>query len=166
MMLRLYSASERSVLTRRLLSGLCAGAFAFQIGCYSFLPVQSELPVKADRISLTINDRGRVLLADRVAPLLDRIEGRLINADSANVTIAVSRVVNLRKDVSNWTGERVIVPREAILGFQDRPYSRSRTFALIGALIGGLVLLALSISLAVSGSGLPDPTSGGGTSDR
>lgn len=151
-----FSIRGRGLLTRRLCTALCTAGLALQIGCYSYLPVQSQLPTTPQRISITINDRGRVLLAERVAPLLDRIEGRFVSADSTQVVIAISRVVNLRKDASNWTGEVVPIPREAILGFQDKPFSRSRTLAFVGAVVGGLVLLVASISLAVSGTGKPD----------
>lgn len=152
-----FAIRGQTLLSRRLLSAVCAGSLALQIGCYSYAPVQGQPPAKPDRISITLNDRGRTLLAERVGPLLDRIEGRFVSADSTNVVVAVSRVVNLRKEATNWTGEKVSIPREGILGYQDRPYSRSRTFALVGALVGGLVLVITSISLAVvAGSGKKD----------
>lgn len=141
---------------------VCMGSVALQIGCYTYLPVQSQPPQTADRVSVSINDRGRVLLAERIGPLLDRVEGKVIRADSAVVVLAVSRVVPLKGDATNWIGEEVSIPRDAILGFQARPLSKPRTFALVGAVLGGLLALALSVSLAVSGTGPVDPAPGGG----
>lgn len=156
-----FALCGQTLRSRRFLSALCAASFALQLGCYTFTPVQSDLPVRPDRISITLNDRGRTLLAERVGPLLDRIEGRYVSSDSTSLVIAVNRVVNLRGDGSNWLGEKVTIPREGILGYQDRPYSRSKTFALIGAIVGGLVLVALSISLGVvGGSGKKDEPPG------
>jgi hypothetical protein len=158
------STRGRASLARRLVSVSCIGSLALQIGCYSYLPVQSELPRTSERISVSINDVGRVLLAERVGPTLDRIEGRLVSADSASVVLSVSRVTTLRGVSSRWLGEDVTIPRQAILAYQARPFSRSRTFALAAAIVGGLIALALSISLAVGGNGTPDPVPiGGGT---
>ena len=157
------SSREYAPFTRRLLTGLCLGSLALNIGCYSYQPVQSAPPALSERVSVTVNDRGRVLLADRIGPVLDRVEGRLVSADSSNVVLLVTRAIDLRGRASNWTGEQVTIPREAILGFQARPFSRGRTFALVAAIVGGLTALALSISLAVSGSGLKDAGPGGGS---
>lgn len=149
--------------TRRVLTGICFGSLALNIGCYSYLPVQSQPPAAAERVSLTINDRGRVLLAEKVGPILDRVEGRLIRMDSTNVVMSVTRVINLRGVASNWVGEEVTVPREGILGYQPRPFSKRRTVFLVGAIVGGIIVFALSLSLAVSGSGVDDgPPAGGG----
>jgi hypothetical protein len=156
-----FTIRGQALLSRRLVSVVCAGSLALQLGCYSYTPVQSQQPARPDRISITLNDRGRQLLAERVGPLLDRIEGRFVSSDTVNVIIAVNKVVNLRNEATNWTGEKVSIPREGILGFQDRPYSRSKTFALIGALVGGALLVITSISLGVvGGSGKKDPPGG------
>ncbi len=84
--------------------------------------------------------------------------------DSTKVVLSVSRVIDLRGTASNWVGEEVTISRDGILGFQPRPYSRGRTAFLVGAIVGGIVLFALSLSLAVSGSGIKEvPPPGGGT---
>lgn len=152
-----------SVNTRRLLTGICVVSLALNIGCYSYQPVQVQPPQAMERVSISLNDRGREQLTQRVGPILDRVEGRIVRLDSTNVVIAVSRVVNLRGETSNWVGEEVVIPRDGILGYQARPFSRGRTAVLVGALVGGLIAFALSISLAVSGTGKPDaPPDGGG----
>jgi len=149
---------------RRVLTGICFGSLALNVGCYTYLPVQSQPPQVTERVSLTINDRGRVLLADKIGPILDRVEGRMISIDSTNVVLSVTRVINLRGVASNWVGEEVTVPREGILGFQPRPFSKRKTVFLVGAIVGGILAFALSLSLAVSGSGVKDGD--GGTSGQ
>jgi len=157
-MMGFSTRERRHLLSRRFTVALCAGSLALQLGCYSYAPVQSSPPVQADRMSITINDKGRELLRERVSPLVDRIDGRFVSMDSTNLVLRVTRVVDLRSGATNWMGEQITIPREAILGYQDKPYSRSRTFAFVGALVLGLIVVITSISLAVSGNGLPDPT--------
>jgi hypothetical protein len=159
------AARKRALLTRRVISVLCIGALAVQIGCYSYLPVQSTPPVALQRVSLTINDHGRVLLSDRMGASINRIEGRLIRADSSNVLLAVSRVIAIDGVASNWLGDEVLIPREAVLAYQARPLSKPRTFALVAAVVGGLIAVVLGISLAVGGAGVPVPIdkTGGGS---
>lgn len=159
-----FSLRDLVLRSRRLMVVLCTAGMVVQTAaCYSLAPVQTTPPAKADRITISINDKGREMLRERVSPLVDRIEGRVVSIDSANVVMNVSRVIDLKAGATNWVGEQITVPREAILAYQDRPYSRSKTVAFVGALVIGLVLIATSISLAVSGRGLPDtPDTGSG----
>lgn len=152
-----FSTRERALLTRRFMVTLCTASLALQIGCYSYAPVQSTPPAQADRISITINDKGRALLSERVSPLVNRIEGRVISVDSINMVLSVTKVIDLKSGESNWLGEKVSIPREAILLYQSRPFSKPRTIALAGAAIGVFAAIITTISLAVSGSGLKDP---------
>ena len=157
----LDTARERVMLTRRLVAALCIGSLALQIGCYSYLPVQSQAPNPLERVSVTVNDRGRVLLGDRVGAGTNRIEGRIVRTDSAVVVLSVSRVIDINGNDSHWLGEEVSIPRDGILGFQARPISKPRTFVLVAAIVGGIIAIALSLSLAVGGS-IPDGTTGDG----
>lgn len=158
------STRERSILTRRLLAAVCAGSLALNVGCYSYQPVQTQPPAAASRVSVRLSDGGRTEMASRVGASTDRIEGRLLSIDSTSIRMTVSRVIDVRGNASNWLGEEITVPKAAILDYQDRPFSRSRTVALVGAIIGGVVLAVLSLSLAVGGTGTGDPPGeGGGT---
>jgi hypothetical protein len=160
----LTAARKRGLLTRRVISVLCIGSLAVQIGCYSYLPVQSTPPSVHERVSLTISDRGRVLLSDRMGASINRVEGRIVRMDSSNVVVDVSRVITIDGVASNWLGEEVSIPRDAVLAYQARPISKPRTFVLVAAVVGGLLSLVLGISLAVGGAGVPTPVdkTGGG----
>jgi hypothetical protein len=160
------STRERSILTRRLLAAVCAGSLALNVGCYSYAPIQNQPPAVASKASIRLNDTGRAQLADRVGAMTDRIEGRIVSSDSTSVRMTVSRVVDLRGNGSNWLGEEITVPKAAILDYQERPFSRGRTVALVAGLIGGFVLVALSISALAGGLGATEVTPEGGGSGQ
>jgi hypothetical protein len=109
-----------------------------QIGCFSRGPIQTAPPPVAEQVSIVVNDRGRSLLTDRVGPILQRIDGRLVKRQNGEVTIAVSQVVDLRGNSTTWTGEEVTIPEDAITGYQPRKFSKWKTFLLVGAVVAGI----------------------------
>jgi hypothetical protein len=133
-----------------------AGALALQMGCYSYLPVQSAPPAdpKTERVAVVLNDRGRALLSERVGPLVEQIEGHIDKHENGVVTMAVYRVKNLRGDYSTWTGEQVQIPDDALLGYRPRKISKIKTALLVGGFVLALVA-SLRTSLDIFG---PPPT--------
>ena len=120
-----FSARSRSeTIAQRSVSGLCALALALQIGCFSYLPVQSVPPVPAQQVGVVINDRGRVLLGDR---------------QDGSIVVDVYRVTDLRGNTATWTGERVSIPDEAILGYRARTFSKMKTLLLVGSIVMAIV---------------------------
>ena len=109
-----------------------------QIGCYSHGPIQTAPPPVAEQVGVVLNDRGRALLADRVGPIIQRIEGRQVKRQNGEVTVAVSPVVDLRGNTTKWTGEEVTIPEDAIMGYQPRKFSKLKTFLLVGAVVAGI----------------------------
>jgi hypothetical protein len=90
--------SRSETIVQRSVSGLCALALALQIGCFSYLPVQSSPPTPAQQVGVVINDRGRVLLGDADAvearygmrpPCLPWIAGPVIGVADAAATEAL-----------------------------------------------------------------------------
>jgi len=132
---------------RAAVAAVWAGALAVQMGCYSYQPIQSAPPMgkETDRVAIVVNDRGRTLLADRVGPLVDQIEGRIDKRENGSVTMAVFRVKDVRGDYSTWTGEQVKIPDEAVLGYRPRKISKSKT-----ALFVGVVAAAIAATLRTS----------------
>ena len=141
---------------RRPIALCCAAALSLQTACYSYAPVQSTVPQPAKQTGVVINDRGRVLLGERVGVSVDRIDGQVISVDSTNLVLDVYKVTDLRGNSSTWTGERVTIPREAILGFRERSFSTVRTVALVGIVVLAIVA-TVSTSLDVFGDGKSDP---------
>ncbi len=126
--------SRLETIAQRALGGLCALALALQIGCFSYLPVQSAPPVPAQQVGVVLNDRGRVLLGDRVGASVDRIDGMVVSRQDGSLVLDVYRVTDLRGNTATWTGERVSIPNEAILGYQARKFSKFKTFLLVGTI--------------------------------
>ncbi len=136
---------------RRFVGGLCAVALGLQAGCYSYLPLQTSVPATGQRIAVTLNDRGRYLLADRLGSAIDKVDGLLVRADSAKVSLDVYRTTDAKGNSASWTGERVDVPRDAIAGYQSRHFSQRRTYALVGVTVGVLVAVVLTTNLNLLG---------------
>ncbi len=141
----------------RVLSSLCAVALALQVGCYSYLPVQSTAPVPAQEVGIVINDRGRLLLGDRVGASVDRIDGRVISRQNGSLVLDVYRVTDLRGTTATWTGERVTIPEEAVLGYRARRLSKFKTLALVGA-IAFAIFTTLGNTLNLFGDAANPPT--------
>ena len=128
------SRTRSETIGQRSVSGLCALALALQIGCFSYLPVQSSPPAPAQQVGVVINDRGRVLLGDRVGASVDRIDGKIVSRQNGALVVDVYRVTDLRGNTATWTGERVSIPEEAILGYRARTLSKFKTFLLVGTI--------------------------------
>ncbi len=126
--------SRSETIAQRSVSGLCALAMALQIGCFSYLPVQSTPPAPTQQVGIVINDRGRVLLGDRVGASVDRIDGKVVSRQDGAIVLDVYRVTDLRGNTATWTGERVSIPEEAILGYRARTLSKFKTFLLVGTI--------------------------------
>ncbi len=135
----LSARSRSETIAQRSVSGLCALALALQIGCFSYLPVQSVPPVPAQQVGVVINDRGRVLLGDRVGASVDRIDGKVVSRQDGSIIVDVYRVTDLRGNTATWTGERVSIPDEAILGYRARTFSKMKTLLLVGSIVMAIV---------------------------
>jgi hypothetical protein len=129
-----------------------AGALVLQMGCYSYLPVQSAPPAdpNAERVAIVINDRGRALLSERVGPMVEQIEGHIDKHENGTVTMAVYRVKNLRGEYSTWTGEQVQIPDDAVLGYRPRKISKFKTALFVGGVVAAIVA-SLRTSLDIFG---------------
>ncbi|WP_156798889.1 hypothetical protein [Gemmatimonas aurantiaca] len=138
MMPRLLSAIPARSFARPVMVAVWSWTLLLQIGCYSHGPIQTAPPPVAEQVGVVLNDRGRALLADRVGPIIQRIEGRQVKRQNGEVTVAVSQVVDLRGNTTKWTGEEVTIPEDAIMGYQPRKFSKLKTFLLVGAVVAGI----------------------------
>lgn len=144
---------------RRFIAGLCATLLAVQSGCHTFLPIQESVPEQGLIVGVVLNDRGRVLVGERLGETVDRVDGVLTASSETSITLSVTRTRSLRGTHAVWTGESVVIPREGIRGFQERQFSRGRSVLLSVAIVVGVALVAGLVSLAVGGFGRGD---GGG----
>ncbi len=137
--------------SRRLTALVAAGALAVQFGCHSYSPVQESVPTIGREIAVELNDRGRLMVAGRLGESVLRVEGRLTDSTSSEVTLSVARTVLMQGSSVVWTGESVAIPREGIRHFRLREFSRSRTAMLtagvallVGAAIAGFSILGVA----------------------
>lgn len=135
----------RRTSVRRLVGGLSLLLVLFQVGCYSYLPMQAELP-RSPEVKVLLNDRGRVEVGAGMGPSVESIEGVVASEDSATVRLKVSRVVYLRGGSSVWTGEEVAIPKAGVLGFQGRQFSKARSWTLFGLTVAVVAYSILTVS--------------------
>lgn len=154
---------------RRLTGWLLLGLVLFQVGCYSYLPLQSELP-RTPEVRVMLNDRGRVDVGAGMGPLVESVEGVYAGEDSTTLRLKVSRVVYMRGGTSVWTGEEVAIPKAGVLGYQGREFSKARSWSLFGLTVAVVVVSILTVNFDVFGDERDDrctgPTCGPNTSVR
>jgi hypothetical protein len=155
--------NRRARVWRRFVGGLCAATLMLQVGCYSYRPLQTNVPAAGQRIAVVLNDRGRVLVGDRLGPAVDKVDGLLVEAGDAGVTLEVYRTLDLKGSAASWTGERVQVPKDGISGYQEREFSKRRTTLLTVAIVGGIAASLLMANLNVLGDLFSRDNSGGGS---
>lgn len=143
---------------RTVVTVLWAVALTVQMGCYSYLPVQSAPPANG-ATAVVINDKGRLALNERMGSLVERIEGQITGRSNGMVTMAVHRVVDVRGNTSTWTGEQVTIPEDGIMGYRARKISKIKTALLIGVSVA-VVIFTLGTSLDVFGDPKGDEPSG------
>jgi hypothetical protein len=122
------------------LFALFAGA-----GCYTLQPVSGGVePETGTRLDVTLNDAGRVALGPLIGAEVDRIDGTLLEKDSAGMTLAVKHVVGLNGSTQIWSDELVRVQGSHIRQLARRQFSPARTAALGAAGVGGFTLMIFS----------------------
>lgn len=139
---------------RRFTAVLCAIALLLQVGCHSYQPMQDAVPSRGQQVSLTLNDRGRVAVADRMGEGIDRVEGILVASSDTSATLQVTRTITIRRNQMTWAREEVQIPRDGIRGFQQQAFSGRRTAVLLLGVAAGFILVTKLIGLDVFGEGL------------
>lgn len=134
-------------------------------GCYALHPVATgAAPEVGSRIAVEVNDAGRAALGGSMGPEIDRIEGRMMEQDSAAWVIAVEQVYLIRGGIQVWNNERIRIGRDQARGLFERRISKGRSIAL-GTVGAGAVAFLLSRGLLGAGLGEPPsvPTDSGAT---
>ena len=113
--------------------------------CYTSVPLHTSVN-NAPSVVLTVNDRGRVGLENRMGPEVNTIEGTLINRTDSTYTLRVSAVTFLNGTVSKWTGEEEQVRTDYVRDANERRLSTSRSL-----LVGAIVAVAVGTFIATRG---------------
>ncbi|HJS42892.1 MAG TPA: hypothetical protein VJ755_05435 [Gemmatimonadales bacterium] len=142
---------------------LCVAVVVLPVlaGCYNLVPVAGVQPAPGAKLSLVLNDEGRMNTAQQVGPYTVRIEGELVQASESNYVVAVTDVVDIRGAHSKWTGETVPLPRRYVMTTYQKEFSTPKTVLLLGAVAGAFVAMVASFNLfgfgRGSGNGEPPP---------
>jgi hypothetical protein len=128
-------------------------ALVLAAGCYTYRPLSAPLPAAGTRVQAALTENGIDSLADRIGPDVELVEGKVIRADSAGLTLAVREVENHRGVRSDWQDEVVAIPRRFVQNIQERRISVGGTGLLGGAIAAGLVAATQAF-----GGGTPEST--------
>lgn len=145
-----------SLMTRRVALVVGGLAIMLQWGCYSYLPVQSSPPPVQERAAVVLSDRGRTLMGDQLGQLVEHVDGVIQSADSAGVVLSVVGTRDVRGGSSLWSGERVEIPAEAILGYRPRRLSKPKSYLLAGTLVATIAVLTFGLSLDLFSTDRPE----------
>jgi hypothetical protein len=106
--------------------------------CYTYRPLTTTNPSPGDRISAQLTTEGSRELAGQVGPEVLHVEGEVLQADSSGLNLEVREIESYRGIRSDWHGERLRLPREAVAGLQQRRLSVGGTTMMAGVLTAGL----------------------------
>jgi hypothetical protein len=95
-------------------------------------------------------------LASQIGPDVLHVEGDVVAADSSGLQLVVREVESFRGIRSDWQGEQVRIPREAVAGMQERRLSVGGTGVMGGVMAAGLY----AIYRVLGGPGLLEGTDG------
>jgi hypothetical protein len=151
----LHAARELSA-TRHTRTPL-AGLLLALAGCYTYRPLPATAPAAGLRVQATLTDAGSDSLAGRLGRDVGAVAGDVVQADSAELTLAVREVENQRGERSDWVGETVVIPLRFVRALEQRRLSPGGTGLLGGAVAAGLV----AITQVFGGGGVLE--GGGGT---
>jgi len=132
--------------------------------CYSYStpgPVDSATPAPGARIEVSLTQQGATTLGAELGPSVQTVEGDLLEASPAGFALAVWEVEDTRRVRSDWKGERVTIPRDAVARVRTRRFSPGAT-GLLGGLLAGGVFAAYEAFKGTGGSVGAGPGSGPG----
>jgi hypothetical protein len=138
-----------------LLSLLAPGGAA----CYEYLPARDAGALAGQRVQLSLTDSGAVVLASKIGPSIEAIEGSLL-ADSAGAYVVAVGLTRGRGGVeSDWRGERLAVPHVLVASFARRQFSTSRSVFAGALMTAGLVAATVGLrgGGGATGGGVPVP---------
>ena len=131
-------------------------------GCYTYRPLTTSEPAAGTRISAQLTGTGSRELAGQVGPDVLHLEGRVLHADSSGLALEVREIESYRGIRSDWNGEQVRVPREALAGLQERKLSPGGTGIMSGVIVAGLYAVYRILGGPGIFEGNPGQAGGGG----
>ena len=102
-------------------------------GCYVYVPVPGTTPPVGQTMLLSVSDRGRVELGERLGPGVAKIEARVSGIDGDQLTLNVYGVQYIGGERSRWSGESMRLNRDFVQQLSSRSLSKRRTWIAVGA---------------------------------
>jgi hypothetical protein len=132
-------------------------------GCYTYTPVQTAA-TPGMVLVLPLNDQGRLTLGPSVGPSAETIEGTLTSRNDSSYVVSVNSVSYFNGGSNKWSGEPLTIGTTLVQNVQQRQFSRSRTWLVVGAAAAAFLTFALSRSIFSNSSperqGNPPPPNG------
>ncbi|MFL5403466.1 MAG: hypothetical protein ACJ8BF_11685 [Gemmatimonadales bacterium] len=123
------------------MSRLCILAGLLLAGCYTYRPLENPAPPPGQRVSAQLTSEGSRDLTPEIGPEILHIEGDVVTADSTVLDLEVREIESYRGIRTDWHGEHVKLPRQAVAGLQQRRLSIGGTTLLGGVLAGGMYVV-------------------------
>lgn len=121
--------------------------------------MQQGVPPVAERVEFVLNDQGRVGLASKLGPAVDKVEGQVLQVSENAYDISVIGITQVGGRTATWNGERVSLGRDLVTGYSIRRLNRTRTTLLAGGVTVGMLAFIFGRSLFLGGGGEePPPT--------
>jgi hypothetical protein len=132
------------------------GCAVMLVGCYTYRPLATPEPLQGSRVSAQLTGQGSVDMAGQIGPDVLHVEGDVVAVDSSGLELVVHEIESFRGIRSDWQGERVKIPRQAVAGMQERRLSVGGTGLMGGVIAGSLY----AIYRVLGGPGLFEGTGG------
>jgi len=114
--------------------------------CYRYQPVDSSAGAIGQEVNIELSDRGTVSMSQALGPSVTVVEGTLRSADSAAVTVSLSKVFRRGdREPTDYIGETVTFQPGDIRAVSVRQLSRSRTVLFAG----GTAAIAVAAAAAI-----------------
>lgn len=158
----MFSSAAIAQIARRGQTTMLVAALFSSTACFTYSAVPTTQPLVEQTAEFRITDSGRLELARQLGSGARTVEGKVVRQDESGWTLRVYRLVDLRGQSTNWTGEVVDLPRTSVELVSRRDFDRGRSAIATAAIAGGITLFVLSRSL-LGGGAAPDEGGGGGT---
>ena len=142
---------HRRSIARVLVAGLLPGLLG---GCYSYRLVPATEIQPATRVSVVLNDYGRLEAAKQIGPSAARVEGAVMSTNDTAYLLSVTSVKPIAGAWVRWNGEPVSMRRDYVALTYERRPARGRTIALLAG--GTFVLLTVMVNFNILGFGSLD----------
>jgi hypothetical protein len=111
----------------------------------------------AERVQFVMTDQGRVGLAGKLGPAVEKVEGTVLRVTEEGYDISVVGVRHIGGESARWNGEQVTLGKDHVAAFAVRRYQRSRTVLLAAGVTLGVLLFIFGQSLLGAGTEEPAP---------